>query len=76
MVLAKCSFPSNWTIWGSIENRGTGDSPTCCFCKQLIRVSFLGPSVLYYPLLIHILWQEHQLVDYLHWWYRQSAPSC
>ena len=59
----------------STKNLGMGDSPTCCFWTQLFLVICLDPAVGFYPLLLHILWKYHQLVDYLHWWRWQIAPS-
>ena len=54
----KGSFLSNRTILDSTKNRGTGDSPTRCFWTQLLWFSCLDPSVVFYLLFLHILWEE------------------
>ena len=53
---ANPSLVSNRTILYSTENRGTGDSPTCCFWAQLRWVSCISLAVGYYQLLLCIIW--------------------
>ena len=71
---AKHYFLLNRMILDSTKNWGTWDSPTYYFWTQLIWVSCLDPTVRFYPLLLHIIWEEHQLVGSLHWWRRKSSP--
>ena len=76
MALANRSFLLKRTLLDSTKNRGTGDSPTRCFWTQLFWISCIDPEVGFYPLSMLILLEEHQLVDFLHWWHQEISPSC
>ena len=75
LALDNCSFLSNQILLDSAKNWGTGDSTTRCLWAQLRRVNCLHPEVGSYPFSLHILLEEHQLVDSLHWWRHKSALS-